>query len=354
MAGCFRFKIKLRLIMRNFLSTADWSRTELQAVLDRAGEFKAGGRSEALKGKSIALVFFNPSLRTRTSFDLGAHQLGGHAIVLDAKGATWPMEFADGAVMDGNEEEHVREAARVLSQYVDLIAIRCFPEFKDWSVEREDPLISAFARHATVPVINMETIVHPCQELALMMALQDRIGAVQDKTFLLTWVPHPRPLNTAVANSALLIASKFGMNIRLLVPDEAYRLDQRYMGAAERFVAEGGGSVEMTTDVEAAYSGADAVYAKSWGALPFYGRWDDEAGVRAKGADFMITPEKMALTNDAVVSHCLPMRRNVKIADAVVDSPAFLGIEEAGNRLHVQKAVMETLALSRTQAEAGA
>lgn len=330
--------------MRHFLSTADWTRDELQALLDRAAGFKTGERSTALEGKSIALVFFNPSLRTRSSFDIGAHQMGGHAIVLDAKGATWPMEFADGAVMDGSEEEHVREAARVLSSYVDLIAIRCFPDFKDWKTEREDPLISAFARHATVPVINMETIVHPCQELALMLALQQRMGVVQDKTFLLTWVPHPRPLNTAVANSALLIASKFGMNVRMLVPDEIYRLDERYMGAAERFVAEGGGSVELTTDVEAAYTGADAVYAKSWGALPFYGNWDDEAVYRAKGADFMITPEKMALTNDAVVSHCLPMRRNVKIADAVVDSPAFMGIEEAANRLHVQKAVMESLA----------
>jgi N-acetylornithine carbamoyltransferase len=329
--------------MRHFLTTVDWSRPELQGLIDRAEAFKSGATSDALAGKSIALVFFNPSLRTRSSFDIGAHQLGGHAVILDAKGATWPMEFADGAVMDGNEEEHVREAARVLSQYVDLIAIRCFPEFKDWSVEREDPMISAFARHATVPVINMETIVHPCQELALMQALQARLGAVQQKTFLLTWVPHPRPLNTAVANSALLIASKFGMNVRLLVPDEAYRLDPRYMNAAEGFVADGGGSLTVTTDVEAAYTGADAVYAKSWGALPFYGQWENEAALRAKGAEFMVTPDKMAMTNEAVVSHCLPMRRNVKIADAVVDSPAFLGIEEAGNRLHAQKAIMERL-----------
>tara|TARA_A100001391_G_scaffold155749_1_gene113558 strand:+ start:258 stop:1268 length:1011 start_codon:yes stop_codon:yes gene_type:complete len=331
--------------MRHFLSTEDWSRNELQGLLDRAAAFKSGVKSRSLEGKSIALVFFNPSLRTRSSFDIGAHQLGGHAIVLDAKGATWPMEFGDGAIMDGAEEEHVREAARVLSRYVDLIAIRCFPEFKDWQAEREDPMISAFSKHATVPVINMETIVHPCQELAHMLALQERSGPVAGKNYLLTWVPHPKPLNTAVANSSLLIASKFGANVSILVPDEVYRLDERYMSAAERFTAEGGGSVTLTTDVEAAYSGADVVYAKSWGALPFYGNWDEEAPFRAKGADFMITPEKMALTNNAVVSHCLPMRRNVKIADAVVDSDAFMGIDEAENRLHVQKAVMEALAL---------
>ena len=330
--------------MRHFLTTADWSRSELQGLLDRAAAFKSGTVSRSLEGKSIALLFFNPSLRTRSSFDIGAHQMGGHAIVLDAKGATWPLEFSDGTIMDGSEEEHVREAARVLSSYVDLIAIRCFPDFKDWKSEREDPMISAFAKHSTVPVINMETIVHPCQELALMLALQERMGSVEGKEFLLTWVPHPKPLNTAVANSALLIASKFGMNVRMLVPDEVYRLDERYMSAAEAFVGEAGTSLTLTTDVEAAYSGADVVYAKSWGALPFYGNWGDEAPFRAKGADFMITPEKMALTNNSVVSHCLPMRRNVKIADAVVDSPAFLGIEEAGNRLHVQKAIMERLA----------
>ncbi|HAQ33957.1 MAG TPA: N-acetylornithine carbamoyltransferase, partial [Alphaproteobacteria bacterium] len=257
----------------------------------------------------------------------------------------WPMEFAEGAVMDGDEEEHVSEAARVLSRYVDLIAIRCFPKFQNWAEEKQDPLISAFAQHATVPVINMETIVHPCQEMALMLALQEKMGSVQGKDFLLTWVPHPRPLNTAVANSAILIASKFGMNVRMLIPDEVYRLDDRYMGAAERYCAEAGSSFTVTTDVESAYSGADAVYAKSWGALPFYGQWEGEAPYRAKGRDFMITPDKMAMTDGAVVSHCLPMRRNVKIADAVVDSPAFLGIEEAENRLHVQKAIMEALAL---------
>ena len=213
--------------MRHFLSTEDWSRNELQGLLDRAAAFKSGVKSRSLEGKSVALVFFNPSLRTRSSFDIGAHQLGGHAIVLDAKGATWPMEFGDGAIMDGAEEEHVREAARVLSRYVDLIAIRCFPEFKNWQAEREDPMISAFAKHATVPVINMETIVHPCQELAHMLALQERSGPVAGKNYLLTWVPHPKPLNTAVANSSLLIASKFGANVRILVPDEVYRLDER-------------------------------------------------------------------------------------------------------------------------------
>lgn len=334
--------------MRHFLSTEDWSRDELQSLIDRAREFRDSPMGDALRGKSIALLFFNPSLRTRTSFDLGAFQLGGHAIVLDARGAVWPVEFEEGVVMDEGPEEHVKEAARVLSSYVDLIAIRAFPKFEDWQAEREDPLIAAYAKYATVPVINMETIVHPCQELALMMALQDRLGEVRGKDFLLTWVPHPKPLNTAVANSAILIASKFGMNVRMLVPDEVYALDPRYMGAAERFCADAGCRFSLTTDVEEAYSGAHAVYAKSWGALPFYGNWDAEAPYRAKGAGFMVDEAKMAMTDGGVVSHCLPMRRNVKISDAVVDSGAFLGLAEAENRLHVQKALMETLAREAT------
>ena len=156
--------------MRHFLTTEDWSRDDLQQMIDRARAFRDSPQGDALKGKSVALMFFNPSLRTRSSFDIGVHQLGGHAIVLDAQGQTWPLEFEEGAVMDGGPEEHVKEAARVLSRYVDLIAIRCFPKFQDWTAEREDPLITAYAKHATVPVINMETIVHPCQELAMMMA----------------------------------------------------------------------------------------------------------------------------------------------------------------------------------------
>ncbi|WP_019960030.1 N-acetylornithine carbamoyltransferase [Woodsholea maritima] len=329
--------------MRHFLSTQSWSREELQAMIERARAYRSSPMGDALRGKSIALLFFNPSLRTRTSFDLGAYQLGGHAIVLDAKGSTWPVEMTDGVVMDGGPEEHVKEAARVLSSYVDLIAIRCFPKFENWQSEREDPLIEAYAKYATVPVINMETIVHPCQELAMMMAMQDKMGDVAGKNFLLTWVPHPKPLNTAVANSAILMASKMGMNVKVLIPDEAYQLDARYTEGARGFCEAAGASFGYTTDVKAAYEGAQMVYAKSWGALPFYGQWENEGDVRAKGAGFMIDDAKMAMTDNAYVSHCLPMRRNVKIADSVVDSDRFIGLNEAENRLHVQKAMMEAL-----------
>ncbi|MBI4950698.1 MAG: N-acetylornithine carbamoyltransferase [Myxococcales bacterium] len=329
--------------MRHFLTTENWSRTELEALLDDARRLKRTPRSRDLEGRSIALVFFNPSLRTRTSFEIGAADLGAHAVVLEPGRGAWPIAFEPGVVMDGEEEEHVTEVARVLSRYADLIAVRAFPKFRDWSVDREDRVIKAFAAHATVPVINMETITHPCQELALMLAIQERLGAPDKKRFVLTWTYHPKPLNTAVANSALLIATKFGMDVTLLCPTPEYVLDARYLEAGRAAAAASGGSLTVSHDIEASYRGADVVYAKSWGALPYFGRWEEELPIRQQYRHFMVDEAKMALTPNALFSHCLPVRRNVKVTDGVLDSPASMAIDEAENRLHVQKAILLAL-----------
>jgi N-acetylornithine carbamoyltransferase len=329
--------------MRHFLSTADWSREELAGLLDLAADLKADPIRDTLRGKSIALMFLNPSMRTRTSFDLGMQQLGGIAIVLQPGKDAWGVEFEAGAVMEGEAEEHIAEVAGVLSRYCDLIGIRAFPKFRDWSKDREDGVIRSLAQHASVPVINMETIVHPCQEMALMQTLRERLGEVRNRKFVLTWTWHPRPLNTAVANSALLIASKFGMDVTLLCPEEAYRLDPQFEEAAQRFAAQSGGSYRLTHNIEEAYTGADVVYAKSWGALPFYGRPEEEWALRSKYRHFIVDEEKMALTNDGLFSHCLPLRRNVKATDGVMDADYCVALDEAENRLHVQKAVMMRL-----------
>jgi len=326
--------------MRHFLTTADWSRDELAGLLNLAADLKNDPIRDRLRGKSIALMFLNPSMRTRTSFDLGMQQLGGIAIVLQPGKDAWGVEFEPGVVMEGEAEEHIAEVAGVLSRYCDLIGIRAFPKFQDWSKDREDGVIRSLARYASVPVINMETIVHPCQELALMQTLHERLGEVRNRKFVLTWTWHPRPLNTAVANSALLIATKFGMDVTLLCPEEAYRLDPQFEDAAQRFAAESGGSYRLTHDIEEAYTGADVVYAKSWGALPFYGRPEEEWALRSKYRHFIVDEEKMALTNDGLFSHCLPLRRNVKATDGVMDADYCVALDEAENRLHVQKAVM--------------
>ena len=331
---------------QHFLNTQDWTRAQLDAVLAEAARLKREPLGDALRGKSIALVFFNPSMRTRTSFELGAFQLGAHAVVLQPGKDAWPIEFELGTVMDGEAEEHIAEVARVLSQYVDMIGVRAFPKFVDWAVDREDRVLEGFAKYATVPVINMETITHPCQELAHILALQEHFGSsdLRGKKYVLTWTYHPKPLNTAVANSALTIATRMGMDVTLLCPTPEYVLDERYMGWAAANVAESGGSLTVSHDIDSAYAGADVVYAKSWGALPYFGNWGPEKPIRDQYRHFMVDEAKMALTNDGVFSHCLPLRRNVKASDAVMDSPRCIAVQEAGNRLHVQKAVMKALA----------
>ncbi len=305
-----------------------------------------------LEGKTIALLFFNPSLRTRTSFEIGAFHLGAHAVVLEPGKSSWEMAFTEGEAMTGDAEEHVREAARVLSRYCDLIAVRCFPKFQDWGVDLEDRVLQGFARHATVPVINMETIVHPCQELAHALALQDHMSELAGKKYVLTWTYHPKPLNTAVANSSLLIATKLGMDVTLLCPDERYILDPVFMSDAQKNAHTSGGTITVSHDIEHAYKDADVVYAKSWGSLAMYGDWESERAVRDQYKHFIVDEQKMSLTNDAVFSHCLPARRNVKATDAVMDSPKSLIIEEAENRLHVQKALMAALCGAHTPATA--
>jgi len=329
--------------MRHFLSTMDLTRAEVERLLDKAAQLKANPIQERLLHRAIALLFFNPSLRTRASFDIGIKQLGGSAVVLEPGKGSWPIEFQDGVVMDGEAEEHVHEVARVLSRYVDLIGVRAFPKFQRWEEDREDRVLMGFARYATVPVINLETITHPCQELALALAMRERLGSLEGKKFLLTWTYHPRPLNTAVANSAVLIASKLGMDVTLLCPNEEYHLDPRYLDAAKAETAANGRNFEISYDIDAAYRGADVVYAKSWGAIPYFGHWDAEKPMRDGLKHFIVDERKMALTNGGLFSHCLPVRRNVKVTDAVIDSPRSMVIDEAENRLHVQKAVMDTL-----------
>ena len=332
--------------LKHFLSTQDWGWEALSGLIDHAMALKTHPIQPLLSGKSIALVFFNPSLRTRASFDIGANQLGAHAVVLEPGGGSWEMAFGEGEVMLGSAEEHAKEAARVLSRYCDIIAVRAFPKFVDWSIDRQDRVLSAFATHATVPVINMETITHPCQELAHLMALREHFGTsdLRGKKYVLTWTYHPKPLNTAVANSAAMIATRAGMDVTLLCPSEEYLLDERYMGYASQNAANTGGSFNVSHDIESAYTDADVVYAKSWGAIPYFGRWDEEKPIRDAHKHFIVDEQKMALTNNAAFSHCLPARRNVKATDAVMDAPNSLIIEEAENRLHVQKALMAALA----------
>ena len=329
--------------MKNFITTDNWTRSDLQEILEYAKYLKKERFQDALKNKSVALLFFNPSMRTRTSFEIGIQELGGYAVVLHPGKDAWPIEFEMNTCMDGDSEEHIIEVAKVLSEYCDLIAVRSFPKFNDINEDIADNVIKSFAKFASVPVINMETITHPCQELAHILSLQEEIGDLDGKNYLLTWTYHPKPLNTAVANSSLLIASKFGMNVKLLCPTDDYILHESFTSKAQENCSNNNSSFEITHNIEDGYSNADIVYAKSWGAINYFNDAKNEKILRDNFKHFIVDEEKMALTNDARFSHCLPLRRNIKASDGVMDSDYCIAVQEAANRLHVQKSLLTTL-----------
>jgi len=326
--------------MKNFITTQNWSRSELQDIINFAIELKNKPFQPLLENKSVAMIFFNPSLRTKTSFEVGISELSGTAVILQPGKDAWPIEFEENIVMNGEAEEHVKEVAQVLSSYCDCIAIRAFPKFIDWDQERTDSIINSFAKYSSVPVVNMETIEHPCQELAHILTMQEHYGDLQGKNYLLTWTYHPKPLNTAVANSSLLIASKFGMNVKLLCPSDEYHLDDRYINAAKENCSQENTDFQISHDIESAYSNVDIVYAKSWGPLSNYGKPDEQVVLNNKYKHFIVDESKMSLTNKAVFSHCLPLRRNVKATDEVMDADYCLAVHEAANRKHVQKSML--------------
>ena len=329
--------------MKNFISTQDWSKTELQEILDYAKDLKKNKFQETLKNKSVALLFFNPSMRTRTSFEIGIQELGGYAVVLHPGKDAWPIEFKINSIMDEESEEHIIEVAKVLSEYCDLIAIRAFPKFINLDEDLSDNVINSFAKFASVPVVNMETITHPCQELAHILTMQEHYGDLSGKDYLLTWTYHPKPLNTAVANSSLMIASKFGMNVKLLCPSEDYILHNSFTLQAQANCDDNNSTFEITHDIESAYKDADIVYAKSWGSLNYYGNPQGEKVIRDQFKHFIVDENKMGLTNNALFSHCLPLRRNIKATDGVMDSDYCVAVQEAGNRMHVQKSLLTKL-----------
>ena len=328
----------------NFLSTLDLTRSGLEKLVESAVAIKSRSISDKpLAGKSIALVFFNPSLRTRASMQVGIYELGGNPVILEPGGTSWTLEHREGVVMDGDKTEHLKEFVGVLERYVFAIGVRCFAELKDWETERTDPILHAFAKYATVPVINLESAMHhPCQAMADMMTIREKLGKGRKKV-LLTWAWHPKPLPMAVPNSFALAAAQFGHDLRVAHP-EGYQLDKELLSQIEICAKENGGTVEFSNDANEPFDGADVVYAKSWGSKKFYGDAAGELEHRsAFRGDWIVNQEKMDRSNDAVFMHCLPVRRNVIVTDGVIDSDRSVVIDEAENRLHVQKAILSEI-----------
>lgn len=325
----------------HFLNTLDMSRGELDQVIESALRFKRGqDTSKTLAGKSVARVFFNPSLRTRASMQVGIYELGGNAVVLEPGGTSWTLEHREGALMDEDKTEHVAEFVRVIERYCAAIGVRTFAGLKEWPEERLDPVLNSFAKYASVPIINLESAMHhPCQSLADMMTIREKLGAGR-KRVVLTWAWHPKPLPMAVPNSFALAAAQMGHDLVIAHPHD-YELDEELMETSRQRAIASGGSLEITNDIEEAFSGAEVIYAKSWGAKQFYGNSEQDTITRAKyRRKWIVNEEKMSRTNNAIFMHCLPVRRNVIVTDEVIDSPASVVIDEAENRLHVQKAIM--------------
>lgn len=330
--------------MKNFLVTSDFHRLELEEIIELALQFKRGMvKDKPLSGKSVALVFFNPSLRTRASMQVGIYELGGNPVVLEPGGTSWTLEHRENVVMDADKTEHLAEFVRVLERYVSAIGVRCFAELKNWETERCDPLLSAFERYATRPLINLESAMHhPCQAMADMMTIREKFGT-EKKKVLLTWAFHPKPLPMAVPNSFALAAAQFGHNLRIAHP-KGYELDPQLLAKIETLAKQNGGSVEIINDSDAAFTDTEVVYAKSWGSFRYYG--NAEADIRERRnyrEQWIVDEKKMSLTKNAVFMHCLPVRRNVVVTDSVIDSANSIVIDQAENRLHMQKAILTKL-----------
>ena len=330
--------------MTNFLKTSDFSRLELDEMIDAAAGIKRGGQiGRPLAGKSVALVFFNPSLRTRASMQVGIFDLGGNPVILEPGGTSWTLEHREGAVMDADKTEHLKEFVRVLERYVSAIGVRTFAAMKDWETERTDPILNAFAKYASIPVISLESAMHhPCQSMSDMMTIREKLGSAKKKV-LLTWAWHPKPLPMAVPNSFALAAAQFGHDLKIAHP-AGYELDDELLADVRRQASENGGSVEITNEIEAAFDGAQVVYAKSWGSKNFYGAVEKDVEFRSGlRRAWIVDEKKMARSDDAIFMHCLPVRRNVIVTDGVIDSPRSVVIDQAENRLHIQKAIMAKL-----------
>lgn len=327
---------------RDWIAMEEWAPAAVDGLLDLAARIKRGEVEGGLAKKVLAMVFLDPSLRTRSSMETAMFLHGGHALCLEPGKGSWTLETDLDAVMDGTTVEHIIEAARVLSRYADALAVRSFPKGTDWTVERLDPVIRNFARYSTVPVINLESARrHPCQGLADALTIRERLGETVGKKFVLMWAWHPKALPTAVPASAAIAAAHLGMDVVVARP-EGYDLDPDDYTVIERLAIERGGRMTVTADLEGALEGAHVVYPKAWGALGHFGKPDDERVLRDGRRDWRLTQRRMELTASGagIAMHCLPVRRNVEIDAEVLDGPNSAVIDQAENRLHAQRALL--------------
>jgi N-succinyl-L-ornithine transcarbamylase len=278
------------------------------------------------KNKTLVMLFFNSSLRTRLSTQKAAINLGMNVMVMNFGSEGWTLEFGDGAIMNQGASEHIKEAAEVVSQYADIIAIRAFAGLVDKEKDNAETVISGFLKYATVPVINMESATgHPMQSLADAITMAEHKTKHRPKV-VLTWAPHPRALPQAVANSFVEMMQKQEEMDFVITHPEGYELNPDITKDSK-----------IEHDQNKAFENADFIYTKNWSNYKEYGQ------ITNSDPSWTITAEKMALTNNAKFMHCLPVRRNVIVADEVIDSENSIVIQQANNRTYSAQLVLQKI-----------
>ncbi|SHJ60020.1 ornithine carbamoyltransferase [Hymenobacter daecheongensis DSM 21074] len=312
--------------MKNFTSFADAG--DYKALLQQALEIKANpyGYQHIGRNTTVGLIFFNPSLRTRLSSVKAAYNLGAQAWVLNAGADSWTLEMADGAVMNGGTQEHIKDAIAVMSQYCDVLGVRTFPTLKDKAEDYGEVVFNKILQYATVPVISLESAtLHPLQSFADLITVAEYKQAERVKV-VLTWAPHVRALPQCVPNSFADWFSEVSWVDFVITHPKGYELNERFTKGAR-----------IEYDQQKAFEGADFIYAKNWSSYHDYGQ------VLSQDPAWMVDTAHMARTNNARLLHCLPIRRNVEVSDAVLDSPNSLIIPEAGNRVFSMQTVLHEL-----------
>jgi len=308
--------------VKKFTSITDVN--DLKSLLDLAQELKSNPFKNKTLGenKTLGLLFFNPSLRTRLSTQKAAMNLGMNVIVMNLNNDGWSIEFGDGTVMNQGTQEHIKEAAGVVSQYCDIIGIRTFASLTNKVDDYQDSVLTNFIKHSTVPVISLESAtLHPLQSFADLITIAEN-KIIEKPKVVLTWAPHPRALPQSVSNSFVEWVKQTNVDLTITHP-KGYELKEEFTQG-----------VEISYDQEKAFENADFIYAKNWSCYHDYGK-------TLKNLDhWVVNEQKMKLTNNAKFMHCLPIRRNVIATDQVLDASSSLILEQANNRTFAAQAVL--------------
>ena len=317
--------------MKQFISVHDVP--DINALVSKALKYKA----DPLKSKSLGVnkrigcLFLNPSMRTRLSTQIAAQNLGMEVIVFNVGSEGWALEFEEEAIMRGSTVEHVKDAAPIMGKYFDILAIRTFPSLKNREDDYSELFIKQFVRYAGIPVVSLESAtLHPLQSLTDVLTIKEEINKSKVKSqkskIVLTWAPHVKPLPQCVANSFAQWINAWGEADFVITHPEDYELSKEFTNGAT-----------ITTDQDKALKNADFVYVKNWSTYTDYGK------IYCNDPGWMLTNEKLKLTNDAKVMHCLPVRRNVELSDEILDGPNSLVTQQAANRVWAAQAVLSEI-----------